>query len=92
MVICRSELPDGTWKELPEMAYVDNAVGRRIDVAAVLARERLFIHGAHTGVGPVTDIYHAVAYRYAARSLSAFATLGFEFLCRKAGDLTETDA
>src|SRR6516225_2787139 len=40
VVISRSELPAGTWKELPEMAYVD--------VAPVLARERLFIHGAHT--------------------------------------------
>src|SRR6185437_7130247 len=37
--------------------YIDHAVGRGIDVATALARERLFINSAYTGVGPVTDIH-----------------------------------
>src|SRR3981081_4750680 len=41
--------------------YIDNPVGGSIDVATGLAREGPFINGAYTGVGPVTDIYHALA-------------------------------
>src|SRR6516162_4778201 len=70
--------------------HIDDAVGCGIDVATSLARESLFINSAYAGVGPVTDIYDAVANRYATRPLSAFATIDFEFLCRKARNLADT--
>src|ERR1700676_1103885 len=69
--------------------YIDDAVGGRIDVATGFTREGPFINGAYTGVGPVTDVHYAIANRYAAGPLIAFATLDFHFLCRKARDLTD---
>ena len=63
------------WRGNPDFfcgRYIDDAVGRRIDVATGLAREGLFINGADTGVCPVTDVHHAVADRYAAGALRVF--------------------
>src|SRR6266852_7844670 len=49
--------------------YIDDAVGGRIDVPPGLPREGPFSNGAYTGVGPVTDIHHALTIRYASGPL-----------------------
>src|SRR5947207_1017695 len=56
-------------------------------MSAGFAGERLFVDGADAGVGTIADVNHAIANRYAARTLRALAPALFHLFSSKTGNL-----
>src|SRR6185312_11426900 len=77
-VVARRSHPD-----LVGGSDIGYAVGSGVDVAAVPALERLFIHGADALVGAVADVNDSVANIHATRTLRALAAIRERYLLRR---------